>query len=358
MTPIFKNVDVCLDDVGEFMQNYTKEHSIKDVPRRLLIGSYFGKKIGLSTPLLKWYLKHGLLITRIYTIVEYIPNAAFSSFMTEIAQCRLEGDRDKDKALIAEMSKLIGNSSYGRMITNKEKHHDIVYVDESEIGTEIIDNHFYDMTELPDGYYEVEKTKKKINLDLPIHIGVFILNYAKLRMLEFYYDFLDYYLSREDFEMVEMDIDSNYLGIAAENIEDLINPKLREEFEREKHNWFVTPLAPQGKRTSGLFKVEFKGDKIIGLCSKSYCTELFPTENSPGQVKFSMKGVNKGQFKNPMSHYQHVLTTKQNFRACNSGIRSKDQTMATYKQYINALTYFYPKRKVSEDGCSTVPLDI
>ena len=58
------------------------------------------------------------------------------------------------------MSKLIGNSSYGWMITNKEKYHDIIYIDESEISTEIIDNNFYDMTELPDGYYEVEKTKK------------------------------------------------------------------------------------------------------------------------------------------------------------------------------------------------------
>ena len=358
MTPIFKNVDVCLDDIGEFMQEYAKQHNIKDVPCRLLIGSYFGKRIGLMTPLLKWYLEHGLVITRIYTIVEYIPNAAFSSFMTQIAQCHQEGDRDKDKALIVEMSKLIGNSSYGRMITNKEKHHDIIYVDESEISTEIIDNHFYDMTELPDGYYEVEKTKKKINLDLPIHIGVFILNYAKLRMLEFYYDFLDYYLSHEDFQITEMDTDSNYLGIAAENVKDLIKPKLKEQFEREKHNWFVTPLAPQGKRTPGLFKVEFKSDKMIGLCSKSYCMENFATDSTLCQVKFSMKGVNKVQFKNPMSHYEHVLNTKKNFRACNSGIRAKDQSMATYKQYKNALTYFYPKRKVLEDGRSTVPLDI
>ena len=91
--------------------------------------------------------------------------------------------------------------------------------------------------------------------------------------------------------MVEMDTDSNYLGISAENVEGLIKPKLREEFEKELHNWFVTPRAPQGKHTHGLFKVEFKGDKIIGLCRKSYCTELFPTENLPGQVKFSMKGV-------------------------------------------------------------------
>ena len=104
MTPIFKNVNVCLDDVGEFMQEYAK-----DVPRRLLIRSYFGKKIGLSTPLLKWYLNHGLVITQICTVVQYIPNAAFNSFMTQVAQARLDGDRDKDKALIAKTMKHIGN---------------------------------------------------------------------------------------------------------------------------------------------------------------------------------------------------------------------------------------------------------
>ena len=98
--------------------------------------------------------------------------------------------------------------------------------------------------------------------------------------------------------------------------------------------------------------------QMIGLCRKSYCTELFATENSPTQVKFSMKGVNKGQFKNPMPHYKHVLNTKQNFRACNQGIRAKDESMVTYKQDKNALTYFYPKRKVLADGRTTVPLDI
>ena len=32
MTPIFKNVDVCLDDVRKFMQEYAKRQNIKDVP--------------------------------------------------------------------------------------------------------------------------------------------------------------------------------------------------------------------------------------------------------------------------------------------------------------------------------------
>ena len=176
-----------------------------------------------------------------YTYLHSRRIAAFKHFAEQVAQARLDGDRDRDKALIAEMMKFIGNSSYRRMITNKEKHHNIVYVDESEISTKIIDNHFYDMTELPDGYYEMEKTKKKINLDLPIHIGVFILNYAKLHMLEFYYDCVDKYLSCEDFEYSEMETDSAYTAIS----EELIKPDLREEFENDKHNWFVTPLAPK-----------------------------------------------------------------------------------------------------------------
>ena len=148
---------------------------------------------------------------------------------------------------------------------------------------------------------------------------------------------------------MEMDTDSNYLQITAENVEDFIKPELKEQFEREKHNWFVTPLTPQRKRTPGLFKVEFKGDKMIGLCSKSYCAERFDKGEDHGEVRLSMKGVNKEQIKNLIILYEHVLTSCENFRACNSGIRSKDQTMATYKQYKNALTYFYPERKVMED---------
>ena len=101
--------------------------------------------------------------------------------------------------MTAEIRKLEGNASYSTLITNKEKHHDIIYVDESETGRQIISLHFYDMTELPDSYYEVERTKVSINLNIPNHVGIFILNYAKLRMLQSYYDCVDKYLSREDF---------------------------------------------------------------------------------------------------------------------------------------------------------------
>jgi len=57
---------------------------------------------------------------------------------------------------------------------------------------------------------------------------------AKLRMLEFYYDFLDRYISRRDFELIQMDTDSNYIAISADKLEDIVLPQLRAEFEAKK----------------------------------------------------------------------------------------------------------------------------
>ena len=89
------------------------------------------------------------------------------------------------------------------------------------------------MTELLNSYYEVERTKPMINLNIPIHVGVSILNYGKLHMLEFYYDHVDKYLSREDFLYCEMDTNSAYMAISKNSFEELIKPELREEFEKD-----------------------------------------------------------------------------------------------------------------------------
>ena len=46
-------------------------------------------------------------------------------------------------------------------------------------------------------------------------------------MIQFYYDFLDKYLDRAEFQMCEMDTDSAYIAISGESVESLVKPKLR-----------------------------------------------------------------------------------------------------------------------------------
>lgn len=49
------------------------ENELLNQPRRTLIGRLKGERIMFITPLLKWYLEHGLKVTAIYKVIEYIP---------------------------------------------------------------------------------------------------------------------------------------------------------------------------------------------------------------------------------------------------------------------------------------------
>ena len=274
MCPVLKNTEISRDDIGEYMKAYAEENDIMSRPRRNLIGSMVGEKILLATPLLKWYLEHGLEVTRVYQVIEYTPKPCFKPFGDAVSNARRAGDADPSKAIIADTMKLVGNSSYGKTITNKERHRQVKFCDDDEVPNLINSPFFRELNPIDDDTYEVESSKKKIKLDLPLQVGFFVYQYAKLRMLQFYYDFLDKYSHRSDFEYCEMDTDSAYIAISGECLEDLVKPEMMHEFELDKSNWFprtdTAEHAKYDKRTPGLFKVEWEGNGIISLCSKTY----------------------------------------------------------------------------------------
>ena len=76
-----------------------------------------------------------------------------------------------------------------------------------------------------------------MNYILPLHIGFFVYQYAKLRMLQFYYDFIDMYVERPLFQYCEMDTDSAYIALAGETIDDLITCEHREHYFRHRSEW-------------------------------------------------------------------------------------------------------------------------
>ena len=81
-----------------------------------------------------------------------------------------------------------------------------------------------------DSYYEVELAKDKIGLDLPIQPNYMILQYAKLRLLEFHYDFMDVYVERNRFEMIETDTDSMYMAISGSTLSEVIKLSMEDKF--------------------------------------------------------------------------------------------------------------------------------
>ena len=191
MQPIFKNVTVTRDDIGPFMRQYAEENDIMSTPRRMLVGSYRGDKILLTTPLLRWYIAHGLVVDHVYQVVEYEPKPCFRNFGESVSTARRNGDVDPEKAIIGDTMKLLGNSAYGKTVTNVDKHRDVRYC--TEVGTSscINNKRFRQLDVVAEDAYEVTSSKARVTYDLPHHIGFFVYQYAKLRMLEFYYDFVD-----------------------------------------------------------------------------------------------------------------------------------------------------------------------
>ena len=77
-------------------------------------------------------------------------------------------------------------------------------------------------------------------------------------MLEFYYDFFDYYFDRRDFELLQMDTDSLYIAWSGENIDDIVKLELREEYHNKGKAKFLS-TSKYHDRTPGLFKEESRG---------------------------------------------------------------------------------------------------
>ena len=191
MQPIFKNANVSRDDIGPFMRQYAEENDIMSTPRQMLIGSYRGDKILLATPLLRWYLVHGLIVDHVYQIIEYEPKPCFRHFGESVSTARRNGDSDPEKAIIADTMKLLGNSAYGKTVTNVGRHRNVKYC--TEVGTSACVNNkrFRQLDVVTDDAYEITSSKARVIYDLPHHTGFFVYQYAKLRMLQFYYDFVD-----------------------------------------------------------------------------------------------------------------------------------------------------------------------
>ena len=74
--------------------------------------------------------------------------------------------------------------------------------------------------------------KHHINLDLSIQLGFFILQYAKQRMLEFYFDFLDVFVGRDNFARGQMDTDSFYFGLNSNSLEEAILPNMKAAYTK------------------------------------------------------------------------------------------------------------------------------
>ncbi|XP_057302867.1 uncharacterized protein LOC130637032 [Hydractinia symbiolongicarpus] len=222
-----------------------------------------------------WYLNHGLKITACYQILKYSRGKPFAWFPEEIANARRQADKDPNKRIAGDTAKLKGNSFYGKMIEDLARHNNTTFTkDEKVVDAAMRSPYLEDLEEIGDAY-ELRRLKQGISINRAYQCGIYVYQSAKLRMLEFYYNFLDKYLERRDFEYIYMD--TAYFAISGENL-------------RTMRMWLIGALpisilvAPEV-----CSKKNFIGFRMIALTGKCYFVE------GKYGTKFSCKGMSKRQ---------------------------------------------------------------
>ena len=347
--PLFVISEVPEDQIPQHMKDYkinTGRKMIKN--NKKLLGVMKTEKILLYSPLLKWYLNHGLQVTKIHRYISYTSGRPFKWFPEEVSSARRAADQDKNKRQLGDTAKLKGNSFYGKMIENLEKHMNTKFTTNEKLIDNIFRSPFFeDLEEINEGVFEVRQRKKQVTITRPYQCGIAVYQLAKLRMLEFYYDFLDKFCDRRDFELIQMDTDSFYMALSANDFDEIIKPEMKELYKEEKKNWLVTD--EYSKRVPGLFKAEFQGKRMIALTSKCYFADSGGDE---GIKKFSCKGVSRRQNKMNWERYRKALFGSLD-KARNIGFRKRDNHIVTYEQSKLGLSAYYDKRIVHEDGIHT-----
>ena len=273
--PIFKNSLVSKSDIGDLLKNYAEEEKLSSQPRKMLISSFTLQNGTLITPLLLLYLKLCLVCIKIHRFVEYTPKKCFNSFVQSAVDAGRQSDENPNSSVVAETMKLLVNSSYGYQIMDRSRHTVTKYLSDKKTHAAINSKLFKKLDHVNNSLYEVELAKAQIEHREPIIVGFFILQYAKWRLLELYYNFFTRFCDVNKFEEVEMDTDSLYRALAEKELEDCIRPEKRAEWQRLRSNDCVDNFSADAvanffprtccvkhkqhdKREPGLFKEEFR----------------------------------------------------------------------------------------------------
>ena len=322
--PIFKNTNVGRHDIGSLMHDYAEKERILCQARKMLIPSYFLENGTLITPLLLFYLELGLVSKKIYRFVEYTQVKCFNNFVQSAVDARREGDESPNSSVVAETMKLLAISSYGYQSMDRSRHTVIKFLKDKKTHGAINTKFFKHSDHINDQLYEVKLAKAEIEHREPVTVRFFILQNAKLRMLELYYNFFGRFCDINKFEELEMDTDSLHLALSEKELYDCIPEESKAEWgllrkedckddftANATNNFFprtcCTKHIKHDKREPGLFEEEFLCTVMLCLCSKTYCCY----DSISNKYKFSSKGLNKRTLEDcsdgPMANYRKVL---------------------------------------------------
>lgn len=364
-----------LSDYQKFLHglscpNMTKETRIRMAESNCkLVSDLLPKeKYILDIRLAKFALQLGYKITKVHRAIRFKQFPFLYKYVKRCTEIRRTAEKRGDGAGKA-FAKLMINAVYGKFIQSVRNYSDMRLLNKKDPK---IDKKTTKLCAKPNmkTWHDVaggplmsfSLTPDTVSLDMPLYVGVTVLDRSKLHMASFFYNKLRKQLGMNGVSVLYTDTDSyvlelrnlhktkykNIAGLVKANKRDFdtsnLNPKNDPHKLYSEHN-FLTP---------GPFKIETKSDilEFVALRSKVYS---YICCNGSGDKK--SKGTSKTVVKKDIrhEHYLDVLRSCSHYYHEQHTLASKNHVIGMYAALKKSLSGNDTKRYILADGINTLP---
>ncbi len=341
------------------------------------------KKYIVHYRLLKYYVSCGLRVSAVHRVLKFQQRPWLRPFIDFNTEMRKAATSDFAK----DFFKLLNNAVFGKTLENIREHRNVDLVGTEEKARKLASQPtFRSFNIFHENLFAVERYKSCIEMNKPIYTGVSVLDFSKLMMYRFHYEYIKQKYPDQKSVLCFTDTDSFLYRIETEDIhKDMLENHKHFDFSdyNDNHPIFdgksreeINHYKIKNKKSIGKMKDELKGDlmlEFVGVRAKVYSykyeTEIFVDENGEeveketGHSKISMKtckklnGMKKCIVKNKINHEHYtacVLESKRRYETMNT-FRSYNHRIYTISQNKLALCNYDDKRFILDDGISTLP---
>ena len=318
-------------------KNYTKS-------KKLICDWTDKKNYLIHYRMLKFYVRHGMVVEKIHEIISFKQNKWLESYISFNTQKRNKAKNDFEK----DFFKFLVNDAFGKFLENIRNRLELELIKKDNIK-KIIDQQskltFNGIQKSYENYDSYTFKQNQVVMDKAIYVGFSILELSKLHMYGTYYDTLQPYFGQENLQLHYVDTDGMILSMKTKDIiKDLKNLEDIFDFSNldENHELY----SEKTKKIIGKFKNECPKniwiDEFVCLRSKAYS---FKCKNED-ENKNKIKGISKSQSKHiKFEEYYNCFFGGEYQRECNNYIiRSINHEMVLQEVKKSTLSLFDDKR--------------
>lgn len=336
--------DQYFGEENQFLREWEAANLGEDMkPFKGLVGTLYDKKqYTCHWRLLKWYIEHGLQVTKLYWGVKFQEGEYLAGYVRKNIEIR---NKCKDE-LRKMVYKLLGNSIYGKTFESPFRRGKYIIIpaeDEDKLRGMISEGHVVLIMPIDDIGWVVKIDGEEIVLDKPTYIGACVVEYAKLHMYKLLYDDLKSIFSKV--QLVYTDTDS--FIVMLEHPPELHDPTKLFAYIKSVKPDLIGGIGGQVKSETG---EDDTIDEIIALRSKVYAYKTVH-----GHIGKRAKGTTHAaqEMQLDWEAYKQVLETRVSKETTNVQFIRTKFSISTINAQRQSLSANDGKRFICEDGIHT-----